>query len=70
MSSRAKKADVEGSVEELSQQLAREAGRCRDLTSDLHRAKSELLNVREELAMAEEARGALKLENRHLQVRV
>ena len=68
MSSRANKSDTKVSLEELNQQLTREAERCRDLTSDLHGTQSELLSVREELAEAEEARGTLMLENQHLQV--
>ena len=69
MASRASKSDAEVGLEELNQQLTREAERCRDLTSDLHRSQEELMSVREELAEAEEARGALQLENQHLQVK-
>ena len=70
MASRATKTDAEGTLEELNRQLAKEAERCRDLTSDLHRTREELLSVREELAKADEARGVLVIENQHLQVRI
>ena len=68
-SSRAHKADLEASSDALKQQLAQEAQRCRDLTSDLTRTQAELLSVRDELAEAEEAKGALEMHCQQVQVR-
>ncbi len=41
-SSQTHKADLQASADELRQKLAKEAGLCRDLTSDLNRTQAEL----------------------------
>lgn len=63
------KADLEASSDNLRQRLAREVGRCRDLTSDLNRTRAELVSAQGELAAAEEAKGALESHNQQLQVK-
>ena len=67
-SSESHKEDLLTSAEELRQKLAKEAELCRDLTSDLTVTKAELVNTRDELAKAEEAKGALQVKVQQLQV--
>ena len=66
--SQSREAELQASADEFQCKLAREAGLCRDLTSDLNRTKAELAGAQGELEERAEESEALTQQVQQLQV--